>query len=365
MEKILVINFGGTSSKVSLYFDDRLHEHTTIRHSSKELSELNSNEQQVRYRTQLILNWLKTIGISQSEITAISVRGGNIPRNLSKNGGTYFIDNELKQIVLDNYDGNSKFYHGIMIGVPIALRIRGEQSNIKIFITDPPTVNELEPIAKISGHPSFERIPMFHALNQKAVARKASKEINKDYSQSNFIIAHLGAGISVGAHKNGRVIDVNNVTRGDGPMAPNRAGQLPMSQLIDAIYENNYTLEEAQIKLRLDCGVKSYLGTDDMEEVERRIVAGDEYAKLIWDALVYQVAKEIGSCVTVLNCEVDAICYTGGLAYSERMVSDLNKRVGKLANILVYPGEFENEGLALGALRVLRGEEQPVKIAYE
>ena len=365
MEKILVINLGGTSSKVALYFDDTLHQEKTIRHEKEELADLFTNKEQVDYRTKMIENWLADISFDKKDLTAIGVRGGNLPSDISKSGGTYVIDKQLQALIFANYDEKAQFYHGVVIGVPIALKLSESRESIGIYVTDPPTVNELEPVAKIAGHPDFERIPVFHALNQRAVARRVALEMNKSYEEARLIVVHLGAGISVGVHRDGRVIDVNNVTRGDGPMAPNRAGQLPMSQLIEAVYKGNCTLEEAQLKLRLGGGVKAYLGTDDMREVEKMINSGDEYAELIWEALVYQVAKEIGSCFTVLDGEIDAICYTGGMAYSEKLITALNKKVDKLAPIKLYAGEFENEGLALGALRVIRGEEKPVEIIKE
>lgn len=362
MEKILVINLGGTSSKVAIYFDETLHAEKTIRHEKEELADLFTNKEQIDYRTEMINQWLGEIKFDVTSLTAIGVRGGNLPSELSKNGGTYVIDKKLQQQIFENYDENAQFYHGVVIGVPIALKLINGNEKIGIYVTDPPTVNELEPVAKIAGHPDFERIPVFHALNQRAVARRFASEMNKSYEEMRLIVVHLGAGISVGAHRGGRVIDVNNVTRGDGPMAPNRAGQLPMSQLIEAVYKSECTLEEAQLKLRLGGGVKAYLGTDDMRKVEEMIASGDEYAELIWEALVYQVAKEIGSCFTVLDGEVDAICYTGGMAFSDKLIKALNKKVDKLAPIKHYPGEFENEGLALGALRVIRGEEKPVQL---
>ena len=361
MEKILVINLGGTSSKVSIYFDDMVHKKTTIRHEKDELAGLVTNRDHIEYRSLMIERWMKSVDFDKKEITAIGVRGGNLPSDMSTSGGTYKIDEYLQQIIRDNYEEEGPFYHGVVISVPIALKLAGNKQ-VDIYITDPPTVNELEPVAKIAGHPDFERIPVFHALNQRAVARKIALQMNKNYEEMRLIIVHLGAGISVGVHCNGRVIDVNNVTRGDGPMAPNRAGQLPMSQLIEAVYKGNCSLEEAQLKLRVGGGVKAYLGTDDMREVEQMILDGDEQAALIWEALVYQVAKEIGSCVTVLEGEVDAIVYTGGMAYSEKLISALNKRVNKLAQTICLPGEFENEGLALGALRVIKGEEKPVQL---
>lgn len=360
MEKILVINLGGTSTKVALYNDDVLYQEKTIRHEQAELADLFSNKEQVDYRSRLIREWLESIQFKLADLTAIGVRGGNLPSEISQKGGTYVIDESLKERIFENYDENAQFYHGVVIGVPIALNLSVNETT-GIYVTDPPTVNELEPVAKIAGHPDFERIPVFHALNQRAVARRISAELNKTYEEARLIIVHLGAGISVGVHRGGRVIDVNNVTRGDGPMAPNRAGQLPMSQLIEAVYQGNCSLADAQFKLRTGGGVKAYLGTDDMREVEKMIAEGDDYAKLIWEALVYQVAKEIGSCVTVLDGEVDCIVYTGGMAFSERLIAALNKKVDKLAPTKLYAGEFENEGLALGALRVIKGEEQAVQ----
>lgn len=361
MDKILVINLGGTSSKIAIYTGEEVLDEISLSHSISEMEKYQNNSDQVVYRSSLIKDWLNKLSIDMKTISAVAVRGGNIPIELSKHGGTYFLDNELKEVILNRYSAEEQFYHGVIISVPIALDLIGD-SEIPIYITDPPTINEMLPVAKISGHPKFERLPVFHALNQRAVARKAAEEIGKEYANCRFIVVHLGAGVSVGAHFEGKVIDVNNCTRGDGPMSPNRGGQFPIGQLIDACFSGDYEKNELMRMARGDGGVKSYLGTDDIRTVEKQVIHGDEKSKLIWDAFSYQVAKEIGSIATVLDGQVDRIIYTGGISNSVRFIEETHRKVSFIAEKLVFPGEFENEGLALGALRVLTGVETPVNI---
>lgn len=359
MNKIFVMNLGGSSSKIALFVDEELKAEKTIRHSNEEMKTYQTNKEQTEYRHRLIVEWLDEIGVSPSELTAISLRGGALPHTLTKVGGTYLIDEEFQKAILEDYHEDVRFFHGIKLALPIALKLI-EQNKIPIFVTDPPTVTEFIPVAKIAGHPKFERRAVFHALNQKAVARKVAEKYQKDYKELRLIVTHLGAGISVATHLNGRIIDANNNTTGDGPMSPTRAGQLPMGQLIEACFSGDYTHEEILLMTRGNAGVQAYLDTADMREVEKMIESGDEQAELVYDAMIYQVAKEIGSAFAVLEGKVDYLIFTGGIAHSKRMMDGLHRMVGSFGKFEIVPGEFENEGLALGALRVLRNEEEAV-----
>jgi butyrate kinase len=226
------------------------------------------------------------------------------------------------------------------------------------FIVDPVVVDELQDLARLSGMPLIKRRSIFHALNQKAVAREAAKKLGKTYWEANLIVAHLGGGITVGAHRHGRVIDVNNGLDGDGPYSPERSGGVPVGDLVKACYSGEYTYSDMKKLIKGHGGVVAYLGTNDMRYVEEQVKAGNETHRLIYEGIAYQVAKEIGACATVLEGQVDAICLTGGLAFSEMMVEWIRKRVEWIAPVMLFPGEEEMKALALGALRVLRGEEE-------
>ena len=359
MEKIFVMNLGGSSSKIAVFYDEELKHEKTFRHSSEEMRKHATNDEQVNYRYQLMEEWLEEIGEPASEFTAIAVRAGGLPHTVTKAGGTYLIDDGFRKIILDNYEKDAQFFHGIHVSLPIALKMINGQDT-KIFVTDPPTVTEFLPVAKVAGHPKFERRAVFHALNQKAAARKVADKYQVPYGSLNMIVTHLGAGISVAAHKNGKVIDVNNNTTGDGPMAPTRAGQLPMGQLVETCFSGEYTKEEVMLMVRGKTGVEEYLGTADMRDVEKMIEDGNEEAKLIRDAMIYQVAKEIGSLFAVFEGKVDYLVFTGGMAHSKTIMDELIRMVGSFGKVEIVPGEYENEGLALGALRVLRNEEQAI-----
>jgi butyrate kinase len=268
-------------------------------------------------------------------------------------GGTY----EVNDTMIDFIKLAPRGEHASNLGCIIAKTL-GDELGIPSFIVDPVAVDEMEEIARFTGMPEIKRDSLFHALNQKAVALKASKDLGKDYKELNLIIAHLGGGISVGVHKNGRVIDVNNALDGDGPMSPERSGSVPMGPLYKMVFSGKYTLKEIQRKNYGQGGLVAYLGTNDGFEIQQRIKSGDEKARFIYEVMCYQVAKEIGSCSTVLKGKVDAIILTGGLAYDTIAVQWIKERVDFIAPVMVYPGEDEMEALAFGGLRVLKGEEK-------
>ena len=267
--------------------------------------------------------------------------------------GTYKVNDAMLEDLRLGVQGQ----HASNLGGILANKIASEL-NIPSFIVDPVVVDELEEVARISGVPELPRVSKFHALNQKAVAKRYSKESGIKYSDLNLIVIHMGGGVSVGAHKNGRVIDVNNALDGEGPFSPERAGTVPVGELIKMCYSGKYSEKEVYNKLVGKGGYVAYLNTNDAREVLRLAEEGNEKAKLCFDAFIYQVSKATGEMSTVLNGNVDRIILTGGIAYSEKVVEELKKRIGWIGEITVYPGEDELLALAQGALRVLNGEEE-------
>ena len=272
MERILVLNLGGTSTKVAVYEGEKTFAEKTLRHSPDEMAQYNTSALQVEYRSGMIRSWLDEIGVEIEDIDAFAVRGAYIKE--AKQSGTYFVDENLKNRMLALYQPEKPMVHGIPLILPVAYRLLGEKK-VPIYVTDPTSVDEKLPEACLSGTPYIERLGRFHPLNQKAVARVAAKELGKEYEDCNFVVAHLGAGISVGAHRKGRVIDVNDVGYGDGPFTPERAGGVPNGQLIDLCYSGR-TKEEVMKLVRGKGGVMGYLGTNDMRKVEQMIDDGDE-----------------------------------------------------------------------------------------
>ncbi|MGL5348553.1 MAG: butyrate kinase, partial [Peptostreptococcaceae bacterium] len=234
-----------------------------------------------------------------------------------------------------------------------------DKVSIPAYIVDPVVVDEMNNLARISGIPEIDRKSIFHALNQKAIARKAASELGKSYEDCNFIVAHMGGGISVGAHEKGRVVDVANALDGEGPFSPERSGGLPVGDLIKMCFSGKYTQDQIKKRIKGNGGIVAYLNTNDVREVEARINEGDSEAKLIHNAMTYQVSKEIGACASVLKGNVDAILLTGGIAYSKLVTLNIEERVSYIGEVRVYPGEDEMIALAQGGLRVLREEETP------
>lgn len=357
MFKILVLNLGGTSTKVAVYEDEKLLAQKTLRHSAEEMAKYGTSALQVDYRTEMIREWLCEIGVSMDELAALAVRGAYIKE--AKQSGTYLVNENLRNRMLALYHPDKPMVHGIPLILPVAYKLLDDIER-PIYVTDPTSVDEKLPEACLSGSPYFERLGRFHPLNQKAAARFAAKELGKKYEECNFVVAHLGAGISVGAHRKGRVIDVNDVGLGDGPFTPERAGGVPVGQLIDLCFSGKYSYDQVFRILRGEGGVMGYLGTTDMLEVEKRIDEKDEKAALVFRAMALQISKEIGACCASLCGDVNEIILTGGIAYSKRMTDMITSYVGKFAPVKVIPGEFECEALAMGALRVLTGEIKPI-----
>lgn len=347
--RILAINPGSTSTKISVFQGEKEVWSTKLTHSSDELADFDQIFDQYDFRKDVIEDELEKAGYEIESFDAIVGRGGVL---YPVEGGTYEVTGNLLEDLRAGVQGE----HVSNLGAPIANELAHE-AHCPAFIVDPVVVDELNPLARFSGHPDLPRRSIFHALNQKAVARKASADINKTYSDANLIVVHLGGGISVGAHKDGRVIDVNNALNGDGPFTPERSGGLPVGDLAALCFSGKRTLPEVKKMIKGAGGIVAYLGTNDMRYVEEEIKNGnDEYA-LIYEAMAYQVSKEIGAMAAVLEGNVDAIILTGGIAYDKNFVQMIRSHTEFIAEILVYPGEMEMEALALGGLRVLKKEE--------
>lgn len=347
--KILAINPGSTSTKLAIYEDETCVFKASVKHDSKEILSFSHIVDQYDFRMEAIYKELEKDQIDLSTIDAVVGRGGMLKPIPS---GTYEVNDKMIEYIKAAPRGEHASNLGCMIAKNIADAF-GKRS----FIVDPVAVDEMEDIARFTGMPELKRDSLFHALNQKAVAFKAAKDLKKPYNELNLIVAHLGGGISVGMHHKGRVIDVNNALDGDGPMSPERSGSVPMGPLYKMVFSGKYTLKEIQRKNYGQGGLVAYLGTNDGQTIQNRIKAGDQEAKFIYDVMCYQISKEIGSGATVLKGSVDAIILTGGLAYDPYLVNYIKERTSFIAPIIVYPGEDEMEALALGGLRVLRGEE--------
>ncbi len=357
MFRLLVINPGSTSTKVAVYEEEQPFFVETLRHSSQELGAFAHILDQYDFRLQTILDLLEARGVPLASLTATVGRGGLLRPIPS---GTYRVNDKMVAELLRR---NKEREHASNLGAPLAFEI-AKRVGIPAFIVDPVCVDEFDEIARISGLPEIERKSLSHALNLKATARRAAQELGRPYTEINLVVAHLGGGISVSAHRRGRMVDVNQALDGTGPFAPERAGGLPVGDVVRicfgvAPYEGlKLTYEQMFRKLAGQGGLVAHLGTNDAVEVERRIAAGDEHARLIYEAMAYQIAKEIGAMATVLHGQVEAIVITGGLAYSEMLLGWIRERVAWIAPVLVYPGEDEMLAMAQGALRVLRGEEE-------
>lgn len=349
MFKVLAINPGSTSTKFAVYFDAECVLKKTITHSFEDLMGYKTIVDQFDFRKGLIIETLVEEGIDVDSIKFIIGRGG---MTYPMESGVFRVNNLMLEHARIGIVGQHASNLGPMLADYIALQI----PSAKAFIADPVVTDELEEIARISGHPKFERRSIFHALNQKAIARLHAKKIDKKYAELNLIVVHLGGGISVGAHKKGRVVDVNNGLNGEGPFSPERAGTLPVGQLIDLCFSGKYTLGQVHRMVLGEGGFVAYLGTNNAHEVEERAKSGDEKAQFIQEALFYQVSKIIGEMAVVLEGKVDAILLTGGLAYNKDLESYIRNKTGFIAPIFAYPGEDELEALAMNALRVARGE---------
>ena len=346
--KIFVINPGSISTKVAYFENSKKVFVEKVYHPADELKKFKKIIDQYEFRLKMIKNFIKEKGLKEEDFDAAVGRGGLLK---PIEGGTYIVNEKMLEDLRSGIYGE----HASNLGAILAYELM-KPFNKPAFIVDPVVVDEMEEIAKITGIPEIKRKSIFHALNQKAVARKVAEELGKRYEECNFVVVHLGGGISIGAHRKGKVVDVNNALNGDGPFTPERAGSIPAWDLIK--YSKNYTDEEMKKKLAGKGGIVAHLGTNNMKEVEKRIKNGDKKAEFIFKAMAYNVAKWIGMMAVVLKGKIDAIILTGGLAYCELFINWVKELISFLGPIRIVPGEFEMEALAEGALRVLKGEEK-------
>ena len=351
--KSLIINPGSTSTKIGVFEDETLLFEETLRHSTEEIASYASIIDQKDFRKNIITSFLAEKNFDVKSLNVIVGRGGMlkpIP------GGTYAVTDDL----LEDLKIGKQGQHASNLGGILAREI-GDAIGVPSYIVDPVVVDELMPIARYSGVPELPRTSVFHALNQKAVAKRYAKENGVAYDSLNLIVVHMGGGVSVGAHKNGRIIDVFNALDGDGAFSPERAGSVPSGALVKMCFSGKYTEKEVYKKLVGGGGFNAYLGTNDMRDVEKLADEGDAKAIEARAAFVMQVAKDIGSMACVLNGKVDAIVVTGGIAYDKGIVAGLKERAEFIAPFTVYPGEDELLALVQGALRVMNGEEEAMK----
>ncbi len=345
--RILVINPGSTSTKIAVYENEQPLLVRSLRHSREELSVYPKLTDQLTFRKSLVLEELEMENIPFC-FDAIIGRGGLIK---PIPGGVYEVNEAMKHDAI-----HSPRTHASNLGCLIADELASSLPGCRAFIADPVVVDELDDIARITGSPLLPRVAIWHALNHRAIARRFAREQGKAYEEVNVIVCHLGGGITVGVHKQGRVIDVNNGLDGEGPLSPERAGTLPAAQLVDLCFSGRYTPNELKLLITGRGGLTAHLGTTDVQAIIASIEEGDKHSRLILDAMIYQVAKAVGAASVVLYGKVDAILLTGGIAYNDYVTSRIEERVSFLAPVRIYPGEDEMEALAANALSALRGE---------
>ena len=346
---ILVINPGSTSTKIAVFEDEKPIMLRNIHHSAEQLAQFEKITDQREFRRELVVKELEYLGIPM-QFDIIMGRGG-LARPVT--GGVYRVNEKMCE---DTYHAIRK--HACNLGCIIAYELAQRIPGCLPLIADPGMVDELDDVARISGSPLMPRICIWHALNQKAIARRFAREYGKRYEDLNLIICHLGGGISVAVHRKGLAVDANNALDGEGPFSPERAGTLPAASLIHLCYSGKYTKEELLKRISGKAGLMAHLGTTNVKELLGRIERGDKEVELLIDAMIYQTAKTIAGCSAVLYGQIDAILLTGGIAYSDYITSRLRKRIDFLAPVHIYPGEDEMQALALNGLAVWRGERE-------
>ncbi len=351
-KKALVINPGSTSTKIAIYDESGELFESTIRHKSSELSQFEGVMQQADFRKKLILQTVAEAGMRMEDMAVVVGRGGLVR---AVPGGVYRVNQKmLDDLATDKLWGRM---HASNLGASLAKSL-ADSVGLPSYIADPVTVDEMSPTAKISGVPEISRHSLFHALNIRACIRKVATDMGKSMEECNFVAIHMGGGISVVSVVHGRCVDVNNGLLGMGPFSPQRAGSLPLGDLLDMAYSGKYTLQEMEHKLTKESGLIGYLGTDDGQEIAKRIESGDERAEFILRAFAYHIAKEAGASAAVLKGKVDGVIYTGGLAYSKLVLSYLQEHLSFLGKQIEIPGEMEMQALGFGGLRVVNGEEE-------
>jgi butyrate kinase len=350
MKSILVIYPETDLTKIALYKGGTLTFLKSIRHKQEDLLEFADINDQLDYRTGLIMSELKANEIELENITVVMARGGLIKPVES---GIYQVNERMKEDLRKGVMGR----HATNLGGLIADKICESIPSAKAYLADPVVVDELDPLARISGHPLIERKSIFHALNQKNVSREYAKSINRNYEDLNLVVVYIGSGgVSVGAHKFGKVVDVNQAFDGDGPFSATRSGSLPVGQLIELCYSGKYTYDEMRRMLTEQGGLLAYLGTKSISEILSRVESGDEQAKLIIKALAYQIAKEIGSMATVLICEVDAILIMGAILNNKFFTDELTRRIHRIGPVSIYPVVNDMDSLAINGNKIMTGE---------
>ncbi len=347
MFKILAINPGSTSTKIAVFHDRKLVKSENLNHSVDELKVFDKITDQLDYRYTSIRKWLMDNDLM--ELNCIVGRGGLLRPMAS---GTYTVNDKMKEDLIIGVQGE----HASNLGGLIASKLANELG-VNAYIVDPVAVDELDDIARVSGMPDIPRRSLLHALNVKAVAHRYAKDQGINLGEINLIVAHLGGGISIVPIKRGRMIDVNNANE-MGPFSPERTGSLPVGDLVKMAFSNNYDLATMKKKITREGGLVGYLNTNDVRDVEKMIQEGNNKAELIYNAMAYQIAKEIGAMATVLSGQVDKIILTGGMAHSKSLTEKIKEYIGFITDVLLYPGEDEMIALAEGALRVLKNEEQ-------
>ncbi len=349
MKRILAINPGSTSTKIAVFQNNHVNFIKTLRHSTEELEGFEKITDQFEFRKTIILQELKAADIDINSLSIIVGRGGLVKPIPS---GIYEVNQNLKNDLINSPLGEHASNLGGLIADDIAKSIK----DVKAYIVDPVVVDELEDVARYSGHPLFERTSIFHALNQKAIARSHAASLDRNYEEMNMIVVHLGGGISVGAHYKGKVVDVNQALDGEGPFSPERSGTLPVGPLVKACFSGDYSLKQIKEMIKGKGGLVAYLGTNEAYQVEIDAREGDEKSRLVQDAMCYQIGKEIGAMAAVLKGKVDVIILTGGIAHNQYLVDYVSNMTNFIAPISVYPGEDEMQALAMNGLAVLRGE---------
>lgn len=345
---ILAINPGSTSTKIALFNNEECVYVENLTHSADEVSKYETIYDQKDMRTKVIIEWIESKGLEMEQLAAIVGRGGLL-RPMP--GGTYKVTEKMLEDLKIGYQGQHASNLGGIIAYNIAIDL-----NIPALIVDPVAVDEIEDVARLSGMPEIPRRSLVHALNIKAVTRRVCSKLNKKFEESSFVVAHLGGGISVSPVQNGRIVDVNNANE-DGPFSPERVGGLPVGDMVKLAFSGKYTQGELKKRMLGQGGLVAYLGTNDGRIVNKMIDEGDKKAELIFEAMAYQIAKEIGAMSTVLKGKIDAVIITGGLAHNKRLMDWINERIRFIAPVEVVPGEDEMLALAEGALRIVKGEE--------
>ncbi|MEA3476869.1 MAG: butyrate kinase [Bacteroidota bacterium] len=351
VQRILAINPGSTSTKIAVYRNTKPRFLKSIRYSPEDLSQFKRVIDQFLFRKDRILNELRKEDMKMDEITVVIGRGG-IMKPLES--GVYEVNEAMKDDLRTMKYGE----HASSLGGLIAEEIASSLPHARAFIANPTTVDEFHDVARISGHPLFKRLSIFHALNHKMIAQNHARLAGKKYEEMNLVVAHLGGGISVGAHHKGRVIDANQALDGGGPFGPERSGTVPVGALARLCFSGEYSYDEVKKMITGAGGYVAYFNTNDAYTVGLMAEQGNEKAKLVQNAMAYQVAKEIGAMSTVLKGQVDAILLTGGIAHNTIVVDYIKTMVAHIARVVVYPGEDEMKALAENALRVMLGEEE-------